>query len=212
MSKKGIDKMIKLYSGTPGSGKSLHLAESLYFRIKNGRGAVIGNFEFNTSNIKSRNKVPFNYIDNSMLSVQYLINFSKSYQLEHGQVKEGTFLLVIDESQMIFNSREWQHSNRGEWLSFFTQHRKLGYDVILVAQFDRMLDRQIRSLIEYEYIHRKVNNFGKSGFILGLLSGGSLFVCLEFWYPVKKQISSKFFKGKKKYFKMYDSYTLFNVI
>ena len=40
--------------------------------------------------------------------------------------------------------------------SHFSQHRKLGYRVILIAQFDRMLDRQIRSVLEYEYIHRKV--------------------------------------------------------
>ena len=35
--------------------------------------------------------------------------------------------------------------------------------MILIAQFDRMLDRQIRSVIEYEHIHRKVKNIGVWG-------------------------------------------------
>ena len=76
---------------------------------------------------------------------------------------EDQILLVIDESQLIFNARDWQKAGREKWLSFFSQHRKYGYHIILVAQFDRMIDRQIRSLIEYEYVHRKVGNYGIKG-------------------------------------------------
>ena len=48
--------MITLYSGTPGAGKSLHLAEVLYYRVKNYKGVVIGNFDLNTGNIKGKHK------------------------------------------------------------------------------------------------------------------------------------------------------------
>lgn len=203
--------MIKLYSGTPGSGKSLHLAEILYYRIKNTRTVTIGNFELNTANIKGRKRGTYLYVDNMRLTPQRLINFSKRYEHRYGCVKEGTFLLIIDESQILFNSREWQMKNRSAWTSFFTQHRKLKFDVILVAQFDRMLDRQIRSLLEYEWIHRKCTNYGNVGKLLSLFCGGSLFVCVEVWYPMKEKIGAEFFRYHKKYANIYDTYNLFSV-
>ena len=46
---------------------------------------------------------------------------------------------------------------------FFSQHRKLGYRVILVAQFSEMIDKQIRALIEYEYIHRNKGKWVEKG-------------------------------------------------
>ena len=45
--------MIYLYTGTPGSGKSLHLAEAIYKSLRRGQ-PVIANFEINTQNIKKR--------------------------------------------------------------------------------------------------------------------------------------------------------------
>ena len=151
--------MITLYSGTPGAGKSLHLATRLYHWMQFKDAPIIGNFATNFSSIKKR-KGFYLYMDNSELTPDKLIKFSQYYsQIKGRRVKEGEILLVIDECQILFNSRDWGQKNRAQWCSFFTQHRKLGYEVVLVAQFDRMLDRQIRSLIEYEWIHRKVSNF-----------------------------------------------------
>ena len=93
-------------------------------------------------------------------------------------------------------------------LTFFTLHRHLGFDIILIAQFDRMLDRQIRALIEYEYIHRKVSNFGWKGKILSLLALGNLFVTVKVWYPMKEKVGSEFFKCKRKYYSLYDTYMM----
>ena len=88
------------------------------------------------------------------------------------------------------------NSNRAEWCTFFTQHRKYGYTVILVSQFDRLIDRQIRSLIEYEYKHRKINNYKAFGAVLGLFSGGALFVAVIYWYGVKERVGAEFFPWK----------------
>ena len=68
---------------------------------------------------------------------------------------------------------------------FFSQHRKYGYDVTLIAQFDRMIDKQLRGLIEYEYIHRKLSNYGFGGKIMSLIFGGNTFVVVQMWYPLK---------------------------
>ena len=124
--------------------------------------------------------------------------------------KEDYILLVIDEAQILFNSRAWNSKGRDDWIRFFSNHRKYGYEIVLIAQFDKMLDRQIRSLLEYEYIHRKVSNFGTKGKIMSLCAGGNLFVCVKFWYPIKEKTDSEFFKAKKKYYQIYDTYNRFD--
>lgn len=200
--------MISLYSGTPGSGKSLHMAMRLYWWIKAGKPCIC-NFDLNLPTIKGRKDKHFSFVPNDKLNPKYLIDYANKLK-GTGKVKEGSILLVIDEAQLIFNSRDWGKRDRADWLSFFTLHRHLGYDIVLIAQFDRMLDRQIRSLIEYEYIHRKVSNFGMKGKALSALALGNLFVSVKVWYPMKEKVGSEFYKAKKKYYRIYDSYAIFD--
>jgi zona occludens toxin (predicted ATPase) len=72
-----------------------------------------------------------------------------------------------------------------------------------------MIDRQIRSLIEYNYIHRKVSNLGIGGKILSILSLGNLFVSVKVWYPLNEKVGSEFFQCRKKYYSLYDTYNTF---
>lgn len=201
--------MIYFYSGTPGSGKSLHLAERLYWWLRAGKPAI-GNFALDLDKIGGKKKKNYTYLRNDQLTPQFLQDYAQKYIKEHGGVKEGSILLVIDECQLLFNSRDWSQKGRNEWLAFYTLHRHLGYDVILVAQFDRMIDRQIRSLIEYEYIHRKVSNYGWKGKLFSLVALGNLFVCVKRWYPLKEKVGSEFFRAKKKYYGLYDTFGTFS--
>ena len=207
--KKEVLKMIYLYSGTPGSGKSLHTASVIYWSLKRG-DPVIANFSINQDKIKHK-KGEFIELDNLSLTPDYLINYAMNY-FNGNRVREGKLLLVIDECQLMFNAREWNIQGRAEWLSFFTQHRKFGYDIILVAQFDRMIDRQIRSLIEYEIVHRKVSNFGLKGKFLSLVMGGNVFVAVKVWYPMKEKTGAEFFHARKKYYSLYDTYNMFGTV
>ena len=202
--------MISLYSGTPGSGKSLHVAKRIYHELRRNK-PIIANFEINLKNIdkKKFNDLPFTYIDNLDMHPDILIEYAMTHINKVKKVKENSILLIIDECQLIFNSREWQMKGRKEWLSFFSQHRKYSYEIILVAQFDGMIDKQIRSLIEYNYIHRKVSNFGIIGRIMSLISLGSLFCAVKIWYPLNEKINSDFFKGNRKYYNIYNTYDFF---
>ncbi len=198
--------MIMLYSGTPGSGKSLHTASKIIACSRFGR-PVIGNFE---CDLHKYPKARYTYMPNHKLTPDFLIGYSRDF-FAGKKIREGAILLVIDECQLLFNSRDWQQRGRNEWLSFFTQHRKYGFDVILIAQFDRMIDRQIRSLIEYEFIHRKMSNFGIGGKILSLLFGGNTFVAVQMWYPLKLKVGSELFHARKYLYSIYDSYGTFVV-
>lgn len=199
--------MISLYSGTPGSGKSLHVAERIYDRIRFGK-PVIANFDFAVDRIGGKHKGEFVFIDNLHLKPDFLRVYADQYFETH-RFHEDRILCVIDEAQLLFNAREWNVNGRADWLSFFTQHRKYGYEIILVAQFDRMLDRQIRSLLEYELVHRKVSNFGIWGKILSAWSLGKLFVAVKVWYPLREKVGAEWFLCKKKYYSLYDTYNRF---
>ena len=198
------DSMIFLYSGTPGSGKSLHAAQIIINGLKHKR-PIICNFNI-SKNVKGREY--FTYKDNEQLTPEYLMQYSRDY-FKDKKIQEDKILLIIDECQMLFNAREWSVFNRKAWLKFFTTHRHYGYCIVLVAQFDRMIDRQIRSLIEYEYIHRKLSNFGWRGMMLNIIFGGKTFVAVKSWYPLKEKVGSEFFHARKKLYRIYDSYQTF---
>lgn len=188
---------VYLYSGTPGSGKSLHVASDILLTLRNKKRNVIANFDI----AADRKTGKFFYFDNSEINVKLLVDFARKH---HKPNKENQTLLVLDECQYFFNPREFNRADRLDWINFFTQHRKLGYEIILITQFDRLLDRQIRSIVEYEYKHRKVNNFK-----IGKLFPLKTFCVIGYWYGVKEKVSTEFFVYRKKYGQLYDSYKMF---
>lgn len=197
--------MIYLYTGTPGSGKSLHAARDMYGRLNYNRKKpnLISNFMINEKMIKNK-KARFTYLDNSDFTVEFLLRYALK---NHVLGQENQCLVVVDECQVIWNAREWQTGkNRMKWIKFFTQHRKLGYNFICIAQDDRMIDRQIRCLFEYEVKHRKINNFK-----IGKVMPFPVFAAVTYWYGVNERIGVEFFTYRKKWGRFYDSYGTFEL-
>ena len=197
--------MIDLYTGTPRSGKSYHAAQRICLRSRFGE-PIIANFPCDLSRYKKAN---FTFVKNTDLTPEYLRKYSQEF-FRDKPIKEGAILLVIDEAQLLFNSREWQHRYRQNWLSFFTLHGKLGYDIILISQMDRMIDRQIRGLVEYEYIHRRLGNFGWRGFLLRIVTFGGDFMSVKVWYPMNEKIDQEVLRLSKRVYAIYDTHLLFD--
>lgn len=198
--------MIYVYTGTPGSGKSLHAIQNIAIKLKYG-GNVICNFPVNLKEIKPLKKRPmgdFVYIPNEQLSVKFLVDYARK---NHIKGKEAQTLIVIDEAQGVFNSRDYRDSNRKEFNYFFTIHRHLGFNVILITQNDRLIDKQIRCLFEYEIKHRKINNFKFFRYI-----PVKTFACVTYWYGVREKLETNFFIYRKKLSRLYDSYSLFSIL
>ena len=198
---------ITLYTGTPGSGKSFHAAKDIAGRMRRG-GGLICNFPVNTAFVR-KCRAHVEYWDNSELTAERLV----AYALEHHKIGvEGQALVVIDECQIIFNCRDFGRKDRNAWVTFFSQHRKLGFNIILITQSDRMLDKQIRSLVEDEVKHRKLNNYGFGGMFLSLFTlGRTWFIAIDYWYGGNKlKLGSSVFPYRKRYSSLYDSYRLFS--
>lgn len=127
-------RMIYLFTGLPGSGKSFDAA----------RNVSSAKYSYVISNSQIQGTT---YIENEFLDPAKLISTGKHYQSG-----EGSLLLIIDECQLLFNSRLWRDTGM-DWISFFSQHRKLGYDILLITQNALMLDAQIRELVDTQIAH-----------------------------------------------------------
>lgn len=205
--------MIELYTGTPGSGKSLHAAADIKYWVENKREPVICNFNINNSLLRQKGRGQIITIKNSDIKDKPEIfkDISDIYKKKLGinYIKEDTILIILDESQLLYNSRSWNDKSRSKWISFFSQHRKLGFKIIMIAQYAEMIDKQIRALVEFEYSHRKVKNISKSAAMLNIVSGGGLHVAVKYYAPFSEKVDQKFFKGNRILYSLYDSYTLF---
>lgn len=188
--------MIYAYTGTPGSGKSLDALRKIRSFAEVGR-TVVCNFEVGKVPFARRNWCPVE-LDNDEL-LQYVSSLPRVS-------RESCRLLVIDECQLIFNPRDWNSPDRRAWLSFFTQHRKFGFDVILITQDLGMMDKQIRALVEYEVMHRKLSSFGFVSKIISLCFLNRLFGGVVYWGPRHMRVNSFFFLRLPWMSRAYDSF------
>lgn len=196
--------MVWIYTGTPGSGKSLHCAQDILFKLKRGQ-RVICNFPINIECVPKRYRKLFYYVPDEELTPQFLFNFAME---NHKEKKEGQTLLFIDECQRIFPI-DRKYTNKKEWEQFFQLHRHYGYNIILVTQMVSYINKGVRIQAEYEVKHRKVNNYKLFGALLGLVVGGALFTSLEYWVGSRQCTNQTWFTYKKKYGKLYDTFSGF---
>lgn len=238
--------MIYFYTGTPGSGKSLHMASVIHDAILKGVN-VIANFRINEGyfdKVRHPEKLgKFIYagnrewLENAYTSRQAydpvretyfrgvvpenrytyfdgLYSFAMQF---HKRRRDGTFIehqtfVVLDECQELLNNRTWARKDRTEWISFLREHRKFGFDVYLISQDDKVIDKQVRNVLQYKVEHRAVRNYKLAGKLLALLNGGQLFVWIMSNYQIRGKdgrICSEFYNGRK-YYAFYDSCQTFH--
>lgn len=197
---------VELYTGTPGSGKSLH-AVSLVRQYLNAGKLVIANFEIPET--APCDLTGFVYVPNNLLTPELVVRLIDLWLSGGRPAKEGAALLVVDECSIIFNSRSWQSKARMPWLEFMSQSRKHLCRVLLIAQGAKMIDNQFRMLCDIEVQHYAVSSFGNMGWLLSLPFGGRLFWCVEMQFQAKERLGAYLFRGSRKDCAMYDTHALF---
>lgn len=180
------------YSGVPGSGKTYHAVRD----IRLNKAPVITNV--NVSNIPNVAVLQIKDITPSLLMA-----FSTAYFHSH-PYKENHLLLVIDEAQLLFNSRTWDASDRFEWLEFLSQHRKYGYKCIFVAQDISMIDKQFRCLCEFDVRHTAASSISFLTRALSLI--GFRFTCAKYYFfDSDVLIMRDFYKISKRNYQHYQT-------
>ena len=205
--------MLYTYSGTCGSGKSYHAVKDIIFCLKRG-GAVVTNLELDKQKIlQYHKKIDKKTLDDKLLIVpNEKITPKFLYQVAVDNYGSKTKnLLIIDEAADMFNSRDWSKADRSSWNKFFRMHRHLFYNVILVSQSRKMLDKQIQYLFDVDVQHRNISEYGFIGALLSIFLP-KLFIAVSVYVPIKARSSSNFVWLLKKYYSLYDTFTLKNYV
>lgn len=190
--------LIRCYTGTPGSGKSLHVIQKVCAFLAAGKN-VIANFPLKMGDLKKKHKGGrFFYVPNEKITVDFLYQFMNLY---HEENVENQTLVCIDEASVKFNCRDYGAKDRAAFNTFFAQHRKFGYTVVLVQQNLRQIDRQIRDLVELEVKHRKLNNFSFFRFL-----PFNLFIAVEKNVELRHANEHEYFLYNKYYGSLYDTF------
>lgn len=214
--------MITLFSGNPGSGKSLCVAKEVLHNIRVlKRNVICLNMSINPDYVRRPGKndallmccPTYSYIVTPASLYDYALKY-------HELGKENQTLLVFDEVQLLLASSKVKSMKNTfpeylpNWLDFFSQHRHLGYEIYVVTQYDRMIHPDIRYFIEYENIHRKFRNASDFAFFLAILfkifTGKELFIQIRKWKPNREKIGSKVFSWSRRLNGLYDSYKKFS--
>lgn len=144
--------MIRFVTGTLGAGKTFHSVRELMRHLAAG-GTVVTNIECQHDRIRNviarRSGV---WIFPDQLRV-FDPEITPNWQTEipWGSL-EGDVLVVLDEAHLFYNSRDWAATaaqNR-DLLSFLTQSRKAGVDVLWITQDGGNVDKQFRVIAEWE--------------------------------------------------------------
>lgn len=204
---------IHVYTGTPGSGKSLHAASDIRFQLtRKYPHPVIANFPVGQNAPVDDDMLwtYYNYIPNEEMSAGKIIDFANDWWDRHPEdFREDYITLVLDECQLLFNSRLWSQSSRMSYLEFLSQSRKYGIKVVLIAQATKMIDNQFRMLVEVEHNHRRIASMGPVGALVAAPFGGRLFMIVRSLYQCNERLGMSLFRGTRADLRMYDSYARF---
>lgn len=170
--------MITIVQGVVGGGKTIFAVEETIRRISEG-GHVYTNVDMDEAQCRGyvmrKHK---RYLKRGLIrklpeteNIRTWVDF-----IDFGSV-EDPILVVLDEAQMFWNSRDWAKTAKAEgenpMLSFLTQSRKAGVDVMVISQDAGNIDKQFRVLAQSvvtarNMAHMKLPIFGISlkGFIL----------------------------------------------
>jgi hypothetical protein len=140
--------MIYIVTGKLGSGKSLLAVDRAIQYASEGR-RVAANFHMDFTPICH---TPGSHISKTPVTVIPSIPTTKDLlMLGFGGEREDTAgALFLDECAQFLNSRTWQGKDREGMINWLLHARKRAWDVFLIVQHERMLDKQVRdALAEY---------------------------------------------------------------
>jgi len=123
--------MLEIYSGIPGSGKTLEVTKIAVKEMRKGR-PVFSNYPIQC---KVRKGFKLYTVTSYILTKDMLTDYVFPY---------GS-LLIIDEAQTWFGSREWKDFSKDSLL-LFTAHRHIGYSLICICQHPQRVDVILREL------------------------------------------------------------------
>jgi zona occludens toxin len=218
--------MIALVTGVPGSGKTFYTCRLIRESLLAGK-FVATNIKLEEdwperaikgqlANLSARRRRA--YIDRWRRRLVQVDSIGDLHRIRLGTAGwekklEGRGVAIFDEATEDLGARDWAREDRRAAMRFFEQHRKLGWDVYVIAQDAERVDKQLRTLAEYEVTLRNLKRY-KPFLGIPIWPFGNLFLALWRWHgergtrPFRKQL----FTLNKTVAGMYDTHQVLHTV
>lgn len=197
--------MIYAVCGTPGSFKSCYAVEKFVLpALKAGRAVY--------TNIEGLNPLYIaTYYDLDPIKVDSLLNILGRVWDDDGTCHEDrdlirkfyedlplNALVIIDEAQNYFSSRDFKESFSNKLIPWITKHRHLGNDVVWITQVLESVDISFRRNTHLTYALRRAENLG--------LKNSSFVYTFDRADTERKHLTRSMYRPDPTIFKLYSSY------
>jgi len=165
--------MIYLYSGLPGTGKSLFTINDVInasenFKTEEGLSRQVYFYNITFLNDHDKYSTVENWIQLDQSDL--LQNLPLLLDDKHPVIKQGSIILV-DECQDIYPTR--RSGEAPNWITFFEKHRHTGCDFFLITQNTSQMDAHLRRLVgEHHDLKRVLGRDLVSDSVLGRVQEG----------------------------------------
>lgn len=140
--------MIEIFEGRLGGGKTYSAVARALVHLSRG-GHVYTNVDLNLEGCRA---YCAKYYKVEIEDSQVTFFAIEEIETVHLRLRSGTrdcpVLVILDEAQLWFNSRDWNKTNR-DFLTFLTQSRKVSVDFIFISQSMLNIDKQFMRLVQY---------------------------------------------------------------
>jgi hypothetical protein len=181
---------IHLVTGTPGAGKSFYAVRRIAAAVDKGKPVA--------TNVKLDGSAPHRLAGRNPLrrllpggrdkrageiarSVLVLDSIEQLMKVRLEGRGEGRGVIVLDEASDWLNARTWNEGDRKRLVKWFSRHRHLGWDVYLIVQHEKMIDAQVRALVETEIQLRAMRKARAFGIPIGWVIPWPWFIAHWFW-------------------------------
>lgn len=193
--------MIRVVTGTPGTGKTCYAVLEIADALSAGKCvatnvALSADFARSVARRNPRNLLRLDRKAAELAARVAVLEEPEQLRLVWpSDRREGQTLVVIDEAHALLDSRDYRASDRQDWITWLTQHRKLGLDILFVVQHFEMLDTNVRRLVEWEVRLRDLRRARAYGFPVPI----PLTVGHWYWIGMKKPQRTQTYSPRRAY-------------
>lgn len=197
--------MIYAICGTPGSYKSCYAVEKFVLPALKSHRKVYTNIEgLNPAYIATYYDLDPIEVDNDLNILGRVYDDDGNYHEDRDKIRKfyddlpQNALVIIDEAQNYFSSRDFKEGFSSDLIPWLTKHRHLGNDVVWITQVMESVDITFRRNTHLTYALKRAENIG--------LKNAAFVYIFDRADTERRHLARKSYRPDPTVFKLYSSY------